>query len=180
MITRLPNEKWEPILGGTSSCTTFWLLCSCLSSIRRPRSLKNTFHHTYLPTNIYFQKISISVLWGALRKTYCIWIDETEQSTYGSHQKGIWCCSLHTAGWCNQWFWYLCVVLFCFESSRKVTKMTKFWYFGRLASNESQNLLEIKEQHWIFPKKWNFVQIIVMCCSNQECCSICVDKVKVL
>ena len=81
------------------------------------------------------------------------------------HQKGIWCCSLHTAGWCNQWFWYLCVVLFCFESSRKVTKMTKFWYFGRLASNESQNLLEIKEQHWIFPKKWNFVQIIVMCCA---------------
>ena len=86
MITRLPNEKWEPILGGTSSCTTFWLLCSCLSSIRRPRSLKNTFHHTYLPTNIYFQKISISVLWGALRKTYCIWIDKTEQSTYGSPQ----------------------------------------------------------------------------------------------
>ena len=38
-------------------------------------------------------------------------------------------------------------VLCCFESSRKVTKMTKFWYFGRLAPNESQNLLEIKEQH---------------------------------
>ena len=126
MITRLLNEKWEPILGGTSSCTTFWLLCSCLSSIRRWRSLKNTFHHTYLPTNIYFQKISISVLWGALRKTYCIWIDESEQSTYGSpqiirresyivpyiQQADVMLPKQPSSYVGNQWFWYLCVVLF--------------------------------------------------------------------
>ena len=102
------------------------------------------------------------------------------------HQKGIWCCSLHTAGWCNaaktaiilQGKSVILIPMCCFVL-KVVEKWLKWRSSGTLEDfpHESQNLLEIKEQHWICPKKWNFVQIIVMCCSNQECSSIWVDKV---